>query len=615
MASFVDGAENPCKSWYGPNPVTERGVASRLDANKQGTKLVYTCGNVVVVRDVANSGLCEVYTEHKTNTTVAKFSPNGNYVASADKHGKIRVWAYDHPEKMLKKEIPCFSGEVLDLAWGPEGKRLAAVGDGGKSVNTKAFLAMTGSSVGEMGGNTKKCLAVSYKPTRPYRVATGGESFKVCFYSGPPFRYTKAESVHTNFVQSVQYNPNGEHFVSVSNDRKICIFDGKEGTLKGTIDGAHKGSIYGCYWSPDGSNLITCSGDKTVKVWDIAAETCVQTLNVSSNPQIDDMQVACVYAGSQIVSLSLSGDLNYLDPSSPGGPTKVVQAHTSPLLSLGYDRSGNGSLYSGAVGGGVYSWSSEGVATNLGGHKSRAVGLSVNNGSLYSVGWDDTVRVAKVGDGAEYTGSAALGKQPKGVASALNDSTLAAAVTEEGAVLLRDSQIVSKISFSGFEAHSVALSPDGDELAVGGSDAQVHIYQVSNDTISSEEKATYGKSRGRVTALAYSPDGAWLAAADSVKEIKKYERSTGDNKSRSMWVAHTSTITCLDFSPDSKFLVSGSTDAQCIVWNVDKVRKKTKIQFTHTGGVTGVAWENNTTFYSCGHDACIRKWVPTLPGV
>ena len=83
MASFAASGT----AIYGPNPATTRGAGSCLDVNKAATKLVYTVGSVVVVRDVANPGICEVYTEHKANTSVARFSPNGNYIASGDAHG------------------------------------------------------------------------------------------------------------------------------------------------------------------------------------------------------------------------------------------------------------------------------------------------------------------------------------------------------------------------------------------------------------------------------------------------------------------------------------------------------------------------------------------------
>jgi WD repeat-containing protein 1 (actin-interacting protein 1) len=46
-----------------------------------------------------------VYRGHNHATSVAKFSPSGNWVASGDASGRVRVWAWDNPEHVLKLEV------------------------------------------------------------------------------------------------------------------------------------------------------------------------------------------------------------------------------------------------------------------------------------------------------------------------------------------------------------------------------------------------------------------------------------------------------------------------------------------------------------------------------
>lgn len=46
-----------------------------------------------------------VYRGHNHATSVAKFSPSGNWVASGDASGRVRVWAWDNPEHILKLEV------------------------------------------------------------------------------------------------------------------------------------------------------------------------------------------------------------------------------------------------------------------------------------------------------------------------------------------------------------------------------------------------------------------------------------------------------------------------------------------------------------------------------
>ena len=43
-------------------------------------------------------------TQHACAVTVAKYSPSGFYIASADKSGKVRIWDTVNAEHILKNE-------------------------------------------------------------------------------------------------------------------------------------------------------------------------------------------------------------------------------------------------------------------------------------------------------------------------------------------------------------------------------------------------------------------------------------------------------------------------------------------------------------------------------
>ena len=83
----------------------------------------------------------DTYVEHQTNATVARFSPNGNWVASGDAGGKVRVWGA--AKKDLKVEVPAISGSVDDIQWSDDGQRIVAGGDGrGKLVKVGLWHAI-----------------------------------------------------------------------------------------------------------------------------------------------------------------------------------------------------------------------------------------------------------------------------------------------------------------------------------------------------------------------------------------------------------------------------------------------------------------------------------------
>ena len=60
------------------------------------------------------------------------------------------------------------------------------------------FLWDSGSSVGEIMGHSKFINSIDYRPSRPFRVATGGEDNKVCWFEGPPFRYKNTFTVSSS---------------------------------------------------------------------------------------------------------------------------------------------------------------------------------------------------------------------------------------------------------------------------------------------------------------------------------------------------------------------------------------------------------------------------------
>lgn len=67
-------------------PRTQRGTPLVLGGDPKGKKFLYTNGNSVIIRDIENPAIADVYTEHSCQVNVAKYSPSGFYIASGGKH-------------------------------------------------------------------------------------------------------------------------------------------------------------------------------------------------------------------------------------------------------------------------------------------------------------------------------------------------------------------------------------------------------------------------------------------------------------------------------------------------------------------------------------------------
>ncbi|VEL32297.1 unnamed protein product, partial [Protopolystoma xenopodis] len=238
---------------------------------------------------------------HAVPVKVAKYSPTGFYIASADLYGKIRIWDTTSKEHILKYEYQPFAGPVKDLAWSEDSKRIIVGGTGREKFGT-VFMWDTGSSVGEIMGMSRTINSVDLRITRPYRAVTGSEDSVVCFFAGPPFRFKLSSTVsknyvfiskkHSNFVNCVRFSPTGAVFISGGADGRIFVYDGDSGECLYEVEPAHKGGVYGIAFSPDGKYFISASADRFVKAWNLDGTVVSLMSEFKLSDNINDMIVS-----------------------------------------------------------------------------------------------------------------------------------------------------------------------------------------------------------------------------------------------------------------------------------------------------------------------------------
>ena len=121
---------------YACVPSTERGRGILISGDPKSNKLLYTNGRSVILMDLNNP--LDV-AEHGYPATVATFSPNGEWIASADVSGTVRIWG-THNEFVLKNEFKVLSGRIDDLQWSADGLRIVACGEGKGKSFVRAFM-------------------------------------------------------------------------------------------------------------------------------------------------------------------------------------------------------------------------------------------------------------------------------------------------------------------------------------------------------------------------------------------------------------------------------------------------------------------------------------------
>ncbi|KAI0066923.1 WD40 repeat-like protein [Artomyces pyxidatus] len=585
---------------YAPNPATTRGVSTKLSASKE--KIVYTNGKAVFIRDLDNPGLSVAYAGHLQNTTVARISPSGYYCASADISGTVRVWDTVGEDQVLKGEYKAISGRINDLEWDGESKRIIAVGDG-KEKFGHAFMFDSGTSTGEIIGHSKAINAVAIRHQRPFRAATAADDSLIVFHQGAPYKYDKASAVftiktHTKFVQDVRFAASGDHFASVGSDGKIFVYDGKTGDTLGDFAEGHTGSIYAVSWSPDGKQISTASVDATVKLWDV--ETRKATSIYKLGEGVEHQQVGAVWnAPATIVSLSVSGDLNVFDPRTPARPAKTIYAPQKPVTAAAAASPG-GTFFAGTADGRILAYDAGGDAACVaGGHTNLVSALApAPGGSVFSAGYDDRVREL---DGAAFAAAEfATAAQPRALAVA-GDGTVF--VAEAGVLeAVRANQKVAELKPA---VAPSAVAAAGATVAVGFEDHKVRLYSWDGKALG--EAGVLEGNKGTVSALAFSPDGALLAAGDSSGKIVLYdvkERKTVTTR----WSFHTARVNALSWTADGAHCASGALDTHVYVWSVARPMKNIALRNAVPGGVSAVLWRGAHTLVGAGADAAVRVW-------
>jgi len=461
----------------------------------------------------------------------------------------------------------------------------------------------SGSSVGQISGHSKTILTCDLKQTRPYRCATGSEDFAVNFYEGPPFKFTKSMREHTKYVNCVRFSPDGNKLVSVSSDKRGIFYDGKTGDMIGELshENGHSATIYSCAWSDDSKRLLTVSADKTAKIWNAETYQCLQTFNFLGDLQ--HMQVGCLWQGNQIVTINLRGDVTLLDESNPERPIRVINGHSKKINSLVYDRNSH-KIYTVDIDSNIIEWNIDGGQTapfEGSPHGNSATKLALSGGNLYSISLDDTLKVSSVNN-REFGPNIGTDGQPVDVKNC-GDHVLV--LTNNKLVTYHGSEVVHTQALT-FDATSLAVHPSGTEVAIGGKDKIIHVFNKNGNNYT--QKHNLGNNQGTITCLEYSSNGRYLASGESTRHVKCWE---GKDLKTGHWVFHSTSVTSLAWCPDDEHVVTGSIDTNVIVWSVSKPMKRIMINGAHYGGVTGVCWVDPNTVASVGDDCCLKTWTIT----
>lgn len=157
-------------------------------------------------------------------------------------------------------------------------------------------------------------------------------------------------------------------------------------------------------------------------------------------------------------------------------------------------------------------------------------------------------------------------------------------------------------------AASAAFSPDGADLATGGDDGQVKLWEPGTGRL---RRTMSGHTAG-VMGVAFSPDGRTLVSGSEDTTLKFWDVVTGALK-LTLADPDRSPVTAVALSPDGRWLAAGvgsgrSFPGKVRVWDVRRARLKLTLS-EGSEGVTALAFSpDGRTLVSGGKDGRAMVW-------
>ena len=599
---------------HAPSPKTAQGYASCFVISKDKKWLGYVVKNIVVIRKMENLLESKSYTKHICEVTALAFHPEGKLAASADIKGNISFWNIDKLFEEKKIEN-AFSGKINGLDFTEDGTKLLMFGEGKKKF-AKVINWEMKNEVGEIGNVAKTLISGCFNTKKPYRLMVGGDDGKVNFYEGVPFKYKCEFKEHLGkFVSDIQCSPDGEKFISVGFDKKVVIYDAKEGQIldqfdTSKIENGHKMAIISCAYLDD-ARLATCSIDRTVKIWDLNEKKLLFTL-IPAEGKLGTPYIFCgiVCDGKKIVAVSLNGtlyswDVETLDDNKL--PDLILYGHQNPVTSLDMAKNAK-EIITGDTNNLVLIWGEDGLAKVLyeGGKEKKGIShiaLSFDESLVYITEVQGNLLCFDRASGEKKFEIEDIKGNFKGIVPSRKNNDELYALQTKILFKINEGKVEKKETLS-FESKCLEVNEDLEEILIGDKKGKLHIFGM--DLKEKEKKDIH---YGEYQVIKLSPDGKLIASGDNQRTILIYEADT-KNVICDRFGFHTGSIFDLDWTTDSKFLASASLDCNVMIWELETKKRLKNYPNFDGNQINAVRFMNDNKDVVCAGRSCNVKEIP-----
>jgi WD40 repeat protein len=510
----------------------------------------------VIVWDVERRAIIRQIPGASGTIDAVAVSPDGKLMAAIGKERRIRIWRIG--DGSLVTTLDGHGGAQSDVTFSPDGRHLASAGDDGDVV---VWNLASRTRVARLPSGRSALYAVAYSADGRL-IATGGEDQDVVIWRADTGRRQEILRGHTNAVRALAFSPDGARLMSAGYDNVATVWDVRRNARLTTLTG-HTSGLYGITVSPDGQTVATAGRDQNVLLWETSRLPLTGLLH-----EVLDLWVSRsgdTVGGSASDGSSVLWNTTTRQRRVTAGTAESMTPRPAPTTGpdLVVTRSGKSIL--------LWDAATATVVGKLDGHRDKVFSVAQHPaGHLLASGGgedDQTVRVWDLPSGSqriELTLSTLRSPVYVQGLTFTSAGTLLVAAIRSGTILVWDSATWTlRHQFDvGAELHEVAVNPDGEVIAIGGSEGEIGLWDLARG----RRIGTLAGHSGPVDAMAYSPDGRTLASGGQDGRVVLWD--TAQNTVQAVLAGHTAAVQTAAWSPAGDLLYTAGADHGVIAWQV-----------------------------------------------
>ena len=197
-------------------------------------------------------------------TSVA-FSGDGSQVISSGYH-ELLCW--NTSDGTLVRRIKNIGQRVYAISVSPDGSRLAVAGGSpGKNGEVRLIDYATGGVITVCGRTFDVVLDVAYSPDGTRLAACGADGL-IRVMDAATGNVQQTIASHADWVNAIVWSDDGQKLASASRDKSTKVYTAENGELLTSYAG-HGVAVKGVAFAPDGASVLSVGDDKKLHRWEI----------------------------------------------------------------------------------------------------------------------------------------------------------------------------------------------------------------------------------------------------------------------------------------------------------------------------------------------------------